>query len=180
MRSSRVRAVATFQRERACVQRRRAALHARYRLRMDESVSVPEFNLQLDVARDVISASHGESLAQEQERLRELVARMEEKEREWATDVINSLPELTRPSPPPSALMLEAMEIQRQAATRRGSRDEMVAALKDARKRIWAIADNAPDDEGPAIRGLTRTLDHLEDALTDPDSIWELPEDHGN
>jgi phytoene/squalene synthetase len=147
---------------------------------MDEFVSVPEFNLQFDVARDVISASHGESLAQEQERLRELVARMEEKEREWATDVINSLPELTRPSPPPSALMLEAMEIQRQAASRRGSRDEMVAALKDARKRIWAIADNAASEEGPAIRGLTRTLDHLEDALTDPDSIWELPEDHGN
>ncbi|HYU05525.1 MAG TPA: hypothetical protein VEL02_16905 [Jatrophihabitantaceae bacterium] len=99
---------------------------------MDEFVSVSEFNLQLNVARDVIGASQGDSLAQEQERLRTLVARMDAKVRGWATEMINLLPELTRPAPPPSALMLEAMEIQRQGAAKRGSREEMIAALKDA------------------------------------------------
>ncbi len=139
---------------------------------MDEFVSVPEFNLQFNTARTVIEK--GGQLAEQEERLRQLVPLMDEDERAWANDMIEMLPELTAPPPPPSPLMLEAMEISQAAAAKRGTREEMRAEIAAARKKIWEIADRAPKDEGAHIRGITRSLDHLQEALDDP--FWELPE----
>jgi hypothetical protein len=134
-------------------------------------VSVPDFNLQFNTAKTVIREVGGNSLAEEQERLRKLVPLMAEEEREWATDMIDWLPELTKPQPPPSALMLEAMEVQAKASATRGTSEEMHAAINAARKRIWEIADRAPKSEAAHIRGLTRTLDHFQQSMDDP--FWE-------
>jgi len=64
---------------------------------MDEFVSVPEFNLQFNTARTVIEK--GGQLAEQEERLRQLVPLMDEDERAWANDMIEMLPELTAPPP---------------------------------------------------------------------------------
>ncbi len=141
---------------------------------MDDTtfVSVSDFNLQLNIARTVIEEVGGDSLAQEQARLRELVPRMAEEERAWAIDMIDWLPELTAPPPPPTPKMLEALEIQRAASSTHGTKEEQRAALRAARKKIWEIADSVADDwESASIAGLTRTLDHLQESLDDP--FWE-------
>jgi putative heme iron utilization protein len=71
--------------------------------------------------------------------------------------------------------MLRALEIQKAAFAKRGTRDEMITALAAARKEIWEIADSAPDEnDGAQIGGLTRMLDHLEEGLNDP--FWEVSE----
>ncbi|HEY3006081.1 MAG TPA: hypothetical protein VGJ44_27280, partial [Kribbellaceae bacterium] len=135
-------------------------------------VSVPDFNLQLNIAKTVITEVGGNSLAEQQARLRELVPRMAEDEREWATRMIDKLPRITTPPPPPSPQMLEALEIQHAASTTRGTRDEQRAVLEAARKKIWEIADGVADERDSAnIAGLTRTLDHLQESLDDP--FWE-------
>jgi len=135
-------------------------------------VSVPDFNLQFNIAKTVIREVGGDSLAEQQARLRELVPRMAEEEREWAADMIDWLPELTKPKPPPTPKMLEALEIQRAASSTHGTKEEQRTALQAARKKIWEIADSVADDwESASIAGLTRTLDHLQESLDDP--FWE-------
>jgi hypothetical protein len=137
-------------------------------------VGVPEFRLQFNLAQDIIEESGSDKVAEQQERLRKLVPRMAEDERAWATELIDYLPELTAPPPPPSPLMLEALEIQRKAALIRNTREATIAAIEQGRTTIHELADRAPKSEGAHIRGLTRTLDHLQESLEDP--FWEFPE----
>jgi len=139
-----------------------------------EAVGIPEFNLQFNIAKTVVRQSDGARLVEQQERLRGLVPLMDASEQAWATRLIERLPELTSPPAPPSALMVEALRIREAAQAKSGSREEMISALTAARERIWEIADRAPKGEGARIRGLTRTLDHMEEALGDP--FWEVPE----
>ncbi len=136
-------------------------------------VTLAEFNLQMNTARAIVR-EEGVDPASEQSRLRDLVPLMPEAHRAAAMRLIERLPELSTPPPPPSPLMLEAMRIQAEAAGTRGSRDEVRSALEAARSKIWELADRAPKDEAAEIRGLTRTLDHLHDATGDP--FWTFPE----
>ncbi|MFF0338209.1 hypothetical protein [Kribbella sp. NPDC004875] len=46
--------------------------------------------------------------------------------------------------------------------------DEKVAALAEARRKIWAIADRASHDEEADIRAMTRSLEHIENELREP------------
>jgi hypothetical protein len=140
----------------------------------DAFVGLQEFREQFEIAQDVIEESGGDKLTEEQERLRSLVSRMADADHGWATQLINFLPKLTAPPPPPSPLMLEALRIQREAALIRNTREETIAALEQGRRKIWEIADRATKEDGAHIRGLTRTLDHLQDSLEDP--FWEFPE----
>ena len=138
-------------------------------------MDVPEFNLEFNVARTRVRNAGGNSVEEEKQRLRDLVPQLAEEERAWANRMIERLPELAAPPAPPSQLMLKALEIQRAAFAKRGTREEMIAALAAARKEIWEIADSAPDEnDGAQIGGLTRMLDHLEEGLNDP--FWEVSE----
>jgi hypothetical protein len=136
-------------------------------------MDIAEFNRELNHSSEVVRLAGGEGVAAEQQRLRNLLPQVDEEERTWADQMIDLLPELTAPPPPPSPLMLEAMKIQQAACATRGTREETRAALAAGRKKIWQIADSAPKDESAHIRGLTRTIDHLEEALDDP--FWEFP-----
>lgn len=131
-----------------------------------------EFNDQVNIAVRRIRSNGGEGVAEEQARLRGLVPLLtREREREWAVEIIESLPSRAIPSTP-SPLMAEALDIQKAALAAQGTDEELVAVLEAARKKIWEIADRA-GDEAPNVRALTRTLEHFEDAVRDPH--WDEP-----
>ncbi|TWD72445.1 hypothetical protein FB561_7437 [Kribbella amoyensis] len=113
-------------------------------------------------------------VAGEQNRLRGLLSEEDPPaDREWASELIESLAE---PPPPPrqwSSLYDEAGQIHASAYVD-GTTGEKIAALESARCRIWEIADRAPQDEAPHIRAMTRVLEHLENELRDPS--WPLDE----
>lgn len=79
--------------------------------------------------------------------------------------------ELAKPEPPPrqwSDLYHEAGQIHANAYPTDGTTEEKIAALEEARRKIWAIADRAAPDEEPHIRAMTRVLEHIENELRDP------------
>ena len=94
-------------------------------------------------------------------------------DRDWALGLIDKLAD---PAPPPrqwSPLYYEAAAIHADSYRTGESVEERIAALQEARRRIWAIADRAPKDEAPHIRAMTRVLDHLENELREPSFPWE-------
>jgi hypothetical protein len=94
-------------------------------------------------------------------------------DRDWALRLIDKLAE---PLPPPrqwSPLYHEAGAIHADAYRTGDSVEERIAALQEARRRIWAIADRASKDEAPHIRAMTRVLDHLENELREPSLSWD-------
>ena len=62
--------------------------------------------------------------------------------------------------------MAEALRVVDEADFESGTTEERVAALTEARRRIWAIADRAGADS-VAIRVLTRGLERSEEILID-------------
>jgi hypothetical protein len=108
-------------------------------------------------------------VGRQQEKLRALVSDDDPAEdRDWALRLIESL--AVRPPPPRqwSALYHEAGAIHAGSYRTGDSVEERIAALQEARRRIWDIADRAPKDEAPHIRAMTRVLDHLEAELREP------------
>jgi hypothetical protein len=72
---------------------------------------------------------------------------------------------LAEPPPPPreyGPLYHEAGAIHAAAFLAEGTNEEKADALAEARHKIWAIADRAPDDEEADIRAMTRALEHIE------------------
>ncbi|MEU4607983.1 hypothetical protein AB0F43_33805 [Kribbella sp. NPDC023972] len=65
-----------------------------------------------------------------------------------------------------SGEMVEALRVLEEGDFESGSVEERLAALREARRRIWAIADRAGDDS-VTIRGLTRGLERSEEILTE-------------
>lgn len=108
-------------------------------------------------------------MAAAQNELRALITDEPEGEnRAWALRLIDKLAE---PLPPPrqwSALYHEAGAIHASTYRTGDSVEEQIAAIEEARRRIWAIADRAPRDEAPHIRAMTRVLDHIEAELREP------------
>jgi hypothetical protein len=144
------------------------------------TVEVHEFNLQYNIAQDMVETYGPEQVPIEQERLRKLLPELPEEDREWATaSIAEDLPQVAVPAPPPTPRMLEAREIQRKALAFSGTRTEWKAVLQDAHKRIDEMAD-ATDDRSEAadIRWMTRAFDHLEESTDDP--FWEFPGDRPN
>lgn len=133
------------------------------------TLDLPVFTKAFNRARERLRTGETVDLTAEQERLRALVpADASEHDRAWTARVIASLAD---PPPPPrvwSALYHEAGRIHAAAYPIDGTIEEQIAALADARRRIWEIADRAPADEEADIRAMTRVLEHIENELRDP------------
>ncbi|MFC5261058.1 hypothetical protein ACFPJ1_02955 [Kribbella qitaiheensis] len=131
-------------------------------------LDVAKFNSAFAGARRRVRKEQGD-VAEEQARLRELVPDdASAEDRDWAVGLIESLAE---PPPPPrqwSELYHEAGRVHASAYRVGGTVEEQIAALEEARRKIWEIADRASEDEEADIRAMTRVLEHLEDELRDP------------
>lgn len=138
---------------------------------MGDQVSVAEFNVAYSDARARVRKNAGATLANGQRALADLLGRLPEQNQEWGHRLVAKLGLSATAPPPPGPLFAEALEVEKVAHVS-GSREERVAAITDARRKILEIADRASTDKAAHIVGLTRTLDHLEEALEDP--FWEL------
>lgn len=143
-------------------------------------LDIAEFNSAFGEARRLQRTQPDFDVTVAQNELRALVAdEPPGEDRDWALGMIDKLAE---PSPPPrqwSALYHEAGAIHADAYRTGDSVEEQIAALQEARRRIWAIADRAAKDEAPHIRAMTRVLDHLENELRKPSLPWEDSTGHG-
>ncbi|QNE17579.1 hypothetical protein F1D05_06235 [Kribbella qitaiheensis] len=136
-------------------------------------LDLAEFNSAFSRARDKVRGEEDVDVAAVQAELRALVpADASEHDRTWTKTLIDRLAE---PPPPPrqwSALYHEAGEVAGSAYHANGTVDEQIAAIEQARRKIWEIADRADEDEESDIRAMTRVLEHLENELRDP--TWPL------
>jgi hypothetical protein len=132
-------------------------------------LDVPVFTKEFNRARDRVRGGQSVDIAAEQERLRALVpADASEHERSWTARVIAGLAEPPPPARERSDLYDEAGQIHAAAYPVEGTVEEQIAALQEARRKIWEIADRAPDDEEADIRAMTRVLEHVENELRAP------------
>ncbi|TWD72449.1 hypothetical protein FB561_7441 [Kribbella amoyensis] len=132
-------------------------------------MDIVQFNSLYSDARLRQRRDPGVDVTTVQAELRELIAdETDAEERSWALRMIERLAEPLPIAPERSALYEEAGRVSAAAYPIEGSVDEQIAALEEARRRIWAIADRASDDEGPDIRAMTRSLEHIERALRNP------------
>ncbi|HEY3559007.1 MAG TPA: hypothetical protein VG497_28780 [Kribbella sp.] len=128
-----------------------------------------EFNNAHNAAKRRIRSEGVDAVGPADLALRELLPQLQsDEDRRVATMLIARLPGYAVPVEPPSALMREAVAIERAAYEARGTDAERIAIMAEARRKIFEIADRAPADEAAGIRGLTRVLEHLEDNLRDP------------
>jgi len=132
-------------------------------------MDIAEFNAAFGDARYRQRTEQNFDVSAAQDELRALIAdEPDGEDRAWALRLIDKLAE---PLPPPrqwSALYHEAGAIHASTYRTGDSREERIAAIEEARRRIWAIADRAPRDEAPHIRAMTRVLDHIEAELREP------------
>jgi hypothetical protein len=132
-------------------------------------LDVPNFTKAFNRARERVRAGQSVDIEAEQERLRALVpADASEHERSWTARVIAGLAEPPAPAREWSELYHEAGRIHAAAYPVEGTVEDQIAALQEARRKIWAIADRAPEDEEADIRAMTRVLEHLENELRAP------------
>jgi hypothetical protein len=137
-----------------------------------------EFNSAYNTAKRRVQREGVDAVAPAEQQLRGLLPQLEsDEERRVAANLIKRLSGYAVPAEPPSALMQEALGIERAAYEATGTNEERIAIMADARLRIFEVADRAPADEAPSIRGLTRILEHLEDNLRDPDWPFDGPQD---
>jgi hypothetical protein len=138
-------------------------------------LDVPEFNDAFYRARDKVQTQEGTDVAAEQAKLRSLVpADASDHDRSWTKILIDGLADPPEPPRQWSELYHEASVVHASAYHAGGTVEEQIAALEEARHKIWDIADRASKDEEADIRAMTRVLEHLEDALRDP--TWPLEE----
>jgi hypothetical protein len=139
-------------------------------------LDLAEFNTAFSRARDKVRNQAGTDVAAEQDKLRALIPDdASDHDRTWTTTLIDGLAD---PPPPPrqwSALYHEAGQIHANAYPENGTVEEQIAALQEARRKIWEIADRASDDEEPRIRAMTRVLEHVENELRHPSWPREDP-----
>jgi hypothetical protein len=137
-------------------------------------MQIRDFNAAHATAKRRIRREGIDAVAPAEAELRALLPQLEsDDDRRLATNLIKRLPGYAVPLPPPSALMLEAKEIERAAYGATGTVEERIATMAEARRKIFEIAERASPEEAPGIQGLTRVLEHLEDSLRDP--YWPEP-----
>jgi hypothetical protein len=135
------------------------------------------FNNAFLRARDRIR-NQGADIPTEQENLRALIP--DDASADDLAFALGMAEDLAKPEPPPrewSALYHEAGQIHAASYPTDGTVEEQIAALEEARHKIWAIADRAAPDEEPHIRAMTRVLEHLERELRDPS--WPVEDTSG-
>ncbi|MEV0792821.1 hypothetical protein [Kribbella sp. NPDC050459] len=130
---------------------------------------VARFNSAFSAARYQQDTDRDFDLEAAQQKLRDLIAdEPEGDDRDWAVRLIGKLAE-PRPAPREwSALYYEAAAIQAAAYPGEGTDEEKAATIADARRKIWAIADRASQEEEAPIRAMTRSLEHIENELREP------------
>lgn len=124
---------------------------------------IARFNSAFSQARYEQKTDPDFDLAKAQEHLRSLIA--DEPEGEDRAFALGMIEDLAEPPPSPreyGPLYQEAGAIHAAAYLSEGTDEEKADALAEARHKIWAIADRAPADEAPSIRGMTRALHHME------------------
>jgi hypothetical protein len=136
-------------------------------------LDVAEFNLAFSRARDLVRSEDDVDVATVQAQLRALVPDdASDHDRTWTKTLIDRLAEPPAPPKQWSPLYHEAGELAGSAYHATGTIKEQIAAIADARRKIWEIADRADESEEAHIRAMTRTLEHLENELRDP--TWPL------
>lgn len=127
-----------------------------------------EFNRQYKLSRASLIAGETTDLFVTQTHLRQLATELTGHDQEAAQNLIDNLPALIatvrEEDADRSPELREALRILDDGRFDEGTVEERLAALADARKRIWAIADRAGADS-VKIRGLTRGLESTEQAL---------------
>ncbi|MFI5730963.1 hypothetical protein ACIA49_12640 [Kribbella sp. NPDC051587] len=137
-----------------------------------------EFSAAFNTAKRRIQREGVDAVGSAETQLQAMLAELEsDEDRRVGANLIKRLPRYAVPAEPPSALMLEAMAVERAAFESRGTAEERVAVMAEARRRIFEIAERAPADDAPSIRGLTRGLEHLEETLRDPYWPFDGPDD---
>ncbi|WP_344183706.1 hypothetical protein [Kribbella lupini] len=127
-----------------------------------------QFNSAYSGARHRVEEQHAD-IPTEQARLRELIpADAETEDAEWANTLIGLLAEPRPPEREWSRLYHQAGAAAAAAYPRDGSAEEKIAAIEQARREIFAIAARATEEEAPHIQGMTRSLEHIENALRNP------------
>lgn len=138
-------------------------------------LDIAAFNNAFLRARDRIR-EHGADVEVEQANLRALVP--DDASAEDLAFALGMAEDLAKPEPPPrqwSDLYHEAGRIHAASYPTDGTVEEQIAALEEARRKIWEIADRAAPDEEPHIRAMTRVLEHIERELRDPSWPVEDP-----
>ncbi|MEV6287519.1 hypothetical protein [Kribbella sp. NPDC051770] len=108
-------------------------------------------------------------VAAEQAQLRALVPDdSSDEDKQWTAILIERLGKPPAAAPPRSALFEEAASIHAEAFTAEGDPDAKIAAAREARRRIFALAEQADEAEAADIRAMTRPLEHWENDLLDP------------
>ncbi|MGW7687008.1 hypothetical protein ACWGID_40080 [Kribbella sp. NPDC054772] len=133
-------------------------------------LDIPAFNVAFNRAYDRVHRSaEPADLAAEQQKLRGLIPDdASEHDRTWTTQLVDDLA-VPPPAPPKrSELYREAERIHSSVYPPKGTSEEQIAILEDARRRIWEIADRADEKEQYPIRALTKDLESLENWLRDP------------
>ncbi|MET9316537.1 hypothetical protein ABZX12_32360 [Kribbella sp. NPDC003505] len=139
-----------------------------------------EFNNAHNAHKRRIQRDGPDAVGAAERSLRDLLPQLDsDEDRRVATMLIDRLPGYAVPPEPPSALMQEAVAIERAAYEARGSDEERIEIMTEARRKIFELADRAPADEAASIRALTRVLEHLEDNLRDPHWPLDRPPDSG-
>jgi hypothetical protein len=142
-------------------------------------MDVAAFNSAFADARYKLRTDPDASVEEQQDRLRALIRDdTSERDRQWGLDLINLLAEPPRPPRQWGPLYHEAGQVSAGAYNAGGTVEERIAAIAEARRKIWEIADRAPADEEPHIRAMTRVLEHLENNLRDPPD-WLIQESPG-
>ncbi|GAA1691303.1 hypothetical protein GCM10009745_40760 [Kribbella yunnanensis] len=137
-----------------------------------------EFSAAYNTAKRRIQREGAEAVAPAEKHLEAMLPELEsDEDRRVGGNLIKRLPRYAVPAEPPTALMLEAMAVEREAFESPGTAEERIAIMAEARRRIFEIAERAPADDAPSIRGLTRGLEHLEDNLRDPYWPFDGPDD---
>lgn len=137
-----------------------------------------EFNNAFNIEKRRIQQGGEAAVEPALARLRAMLPELESNaDREVGEQLISRLPQYAVPPRAPSALMREALEIERAAYHATGTDAERIVIIAEARRKIFELADRAGADEAPGIRGLTRVLEHLEDNLRDPHWPVDGPHD---
>jgi hypothetical protein len=142
-------------------------------------LDVGRFNLAYLRAQDKLRSDPRVDVTAVQAGLRALVPEdASDHDRSWTTSLIDELSEPPEPARQWSALYHEAGRIHADAYRTGGTPAQQIAALEEARRQIWAIADRATKEEAPHIHAMTRALEHLESELRDP--TWPVDDSTGH
>ncbi|TCN37591.1 hypothetical protein EV644_111145 [Kribbella orskensis] len=140
----------------------------------DGKVDLAVFNRAFARACDRVRGDDVADIEAEQAALQALVpANASEHDRGWTGRLIASLAEPPAPPRQWSEYYHQAGAVHAAASRAEGTVEEKIAALEQARRKIWEISEQAPADEEIHIKAMTRVLEHVERELRDPTFLME-------